>query len=97
MAIKKAIVGMFLLKKFFLVDIYFCVKLGGGGPFIFVKSLILTKRNMPDEGNERNAFIKFSLFEDCYMLKSFPSLYLSLNLNMSYFRLTKIKIKINRT
>lgn len=29
-AIKKAIAGMFPLKKFFLVDIYFCVKLGGG-------------------------------------------------------------------
>lgn len=65
MAIKKTIAGMFPLKKFFLVDIYFCVKLGGGASFISVKSLILTKRNMPEEGNERNAFMKFSLFEDC--------------------------------
>ena len=31
MEIKKVIVGKFSLKESFLVDIYFCVKLGCGG------------------------------------------------------------------
>lgn len=63
MEIKKVIVGMFSLKESFLVDIYLC-KIGVEGSFLSVKSLILKKRNIPDEGNERNAFMKFSLFED---------------------------------
>lgn len=51
MKIKKAIVEMFPLKEFFLVNIHFGVKLGEGC-LSSLKSLILTKRNIPDEGNE---------------------------------------------
>lgn len=97
MEIKKAIIGMFSLKEFFLVDIYFCVKLRGAGrSFLSVKSLILTKRNIPDEGNEM--LLWSSLFlrtVKCW--KVVPSFYLSLNLHMVCFTFTKMKIQIHRT